>query len=722
MIFRLLIESLLSHPRGTLLILIAILNLLWVSYTLFPKRKYRIRIYRIYSFCAVSALLWVITNAYFQSGFLISFSEGFAKGMAIAANIASSFAAIGFFWLASAMTRQEERSSSHLRLLILVLVAVALVINLIPGLTVREVRVLDAAVEGVRFALIFGKGNAAFFISGFILLIAAFVKFIKAVKSGRDRLENTRYYYILFAMSVMYVSLIVFHMILPSVFGNYNYVWIPPFLTILQVLTVGYAIVTRRFIDIALFVSRLLKLLVSFGLSIGIALACFRGFEMTVPGASLLFRFTIIILVSILGFFGAMKFFDSFTFYRYFGAASSEHFRRMTKALKEQGRLYISVKDFEHDIRKSFSSFTKGIRPRIITLDHRSRRKYQHLVRYFKYNSGILVTEEVKLAENDRKTIPLLKELESLGGICLPLFHPMKGLVGLFSLGEKNYDHLYSREEITAIEDMGAYLNFTITGILYNAELESEVEVKTAEIRRKTTVLKKQVKELKTFLDKQSDFIAVTAHEFRTPLSIALFQTEDLMSEVKKSKKRLEQAEAIHDSLQNLKDLIQNVFTVQQLDLNKVEIHPEKTDIKALAANIFTESANMMKEGHLNFIFEDNLKDATYSEIDPLLIREVLHHLLDNARKFTPRNGKVILRIAASNKEITVEVHDSGEGVPGDRRAKIFEKYSTNHSSQGIGLGLYICRKIMELHQGKIQAKASKLGGASFGILLDRAN
>ena len=542
MIFEFFLESLLSHPKGTLLIVIAVLNLLWVSYTLMSKQKYRIRIFRIYAFCAVSALLWVIANAYFQSGLLVSCGERLAKGVAIAANIASSLAAIGFFWLASAMGRPRARSFLRFNLLVLTLIVVALAINLIPESTVREVRIFGEATEGARFELIFGKGNTVFFISGFVLLVAAFTKFIKALKTGRDRVENTRCYYILFAMSVMYGSLIVFHMILPSVFGNYGYVWIPPFLTILQVLIVGYAVVTKRFIDIALFFSRLLKLLVAFCLSVGIGFTCYGMVQYIVPEASLLLRLTVVIFTAIPVFLGAMRFFDSYTFYRYFGAASSEHFRRMARTLKEQGQIYASIEDFEQNVRKSFSSYAKGIRPRIVALDRRNRKKYRHLIQHFKENRGVLITEEVKFDENEQDTlVPFLKELESLGGVCLPLFHPSKGPVGLFSLGEKNYDHLYSKEEIAAIEDMGAHLSLTITGILYNAELKSEVKVKTAEIRKKTRALKKQVKNLKVLLDRQADFIAVTAHEFRTPLSIALFQADDIIREKKEKKKDIKE-------------------------------------------------------------------------------------------------------------------------------------------------------------------------------------
>ncbi len=720
MIFRIFIQSLCDYPKGTALILIALLNLAWLSCAVLFARKYRTRVFRIYFFYAVSALIWVVSNAYFQSGLLLHFGEDTAKDMAITANIASSFAAISFYWLASAMRRTGKHSPFDSALFICFLTAVALTINLAPGFTVKYVRLFTEATDGARFELIFGKGNVFFFVSGFTLLIAAFTKFIRAVKTAHDRVENTRYYYILFAMSVMYGSMILFHMILPSVFGNYDYVWLPPLLTVLQVLIIGYAVITRRFIDIALLASRLTKLLIAFSLAVGVSFIIFTGAGSVFPSAPLPLLFALIISSALCVFWGAMRFFGSFAFYRYFGAAASEHCRRMVKDIKNRDTVYTSARDFERDIRKSFKTYTDGIRPRIITLDRKNRKKLPNLIRYFRENSGILVTEEVKYTENEQdKMIPFLKELESLGGVCLPLRHPLKGLVGLFSLGEKNYNHLYTREEISAFEDMGAYLSFMITGILYNAELEDEVRIKTAEIRKKTVVLKNQVSKLKTMFDRQADFVAVTAHEVRTPLSIALFQAADLMSE-EKSKTRREQAKTLYDSLSRLKELFQNVFTVQQLDLDKVDVHKERTDMKAFVENTFNDFRKPTKESGPAFFLENNLKAPVYAEIDPSKLNEAVHHLLDNARKFTPQTGRVILQLKADKKEIAIEVHDSGEGIPKDKRTKIFEKYGTNHNAQGIGLGLYICKKLTDLNNGRIHVKTSKFGGAAFVITLKR--
>ena len=174
-------------------------------------------------------------------------------------------------------------------------------------------------------------------------------------------------------------------------------------------------------------------------------------------------------------------------------------------------------------------------------------------------------------------------------------------------------------------------------------------------------------------------------------------------------------------SLQNLKDLFQKVFSVQQFDLNKVELNKERTDMKKLVEETFNEFQPVMAESALDFSLEEGSKKAVFANVDPSQIRQVLSNLLDNARKFTPRGGKVILRIGTAGKKVTVEVQDSGEGVPRERRKKIFEKYSTNHNSQGIGLGLYICKKIIDLHTGQIRVRDSKLGGASFCISLRKA-
>ena len=103
---------------------------------------------------------------------------------------------------------------------------------------------------------------------------------------------------------------------------------------------------------------------------------------------------------------------------------------------------------------------------------------------------------------------------------------------------------------------------------------------------------------------------------------------------------------------------------------------------------------------------------------DQAQLRQVFHNLLTNASKFTPKGGRIELSLSSKDSQIQVSVDDSGDGIPDVLKKSIFEKFRTKKAGAGIGLGLYLCMKIIELHKGKIWVEDSKLGGASFKIIL----
>ena len=529
----------------------------------------------------------------------------------------------------------------------------------------------------------------------------------------------------MFGISLMYLSAIVFTIIYPTFLNNYTYVWIPPVLSILDVIIVGYAILSKRFLDIRLLIVRIFKFAFAFSVSAIATYGIFKGLiyfsRDTLP---IIYLNIFCLLTSVSVYWYTTHFLNSSTFYRLFGMTDVEHYQHVIKNLQNRSRGFTTVKSFESAIQKAFGTKNKKILPRIIPLNHEVRKRYPQLIKYFNRNSGILVTEEVRFVESqEKRIIPFLNELENLGGVCLPIFHPSSGLVGFFVVGEKSYNHLYSKQEIKALEEMGAYLNFIITGILYNYELEEEVKIKTAQLQKKTDELRQKVKEIRELVNQQSDFIAVTAHELRTPLSISLFQIQDVIDRLEKFPKKnaqmIEDINIAYGSLEKLKEMIQKMFSVQQYDLNKVTINLARVDIQKMVSHTYKDFIPVMKERSLQLEFKDGLKPETYLEIDEGQMRQVFHNILTNARNFTPQDGKIIMETSSDRKgNVLIKISDNGKGIPDDFKKKVFEKFRTNHAAKGIGLGLYICRKIVELHGGKIWVEDAKTGGACFCIQL----
>ena len=240
-------------------------------------------------------------------------------------------------------------------------------------------------------------------------------------------------------------------------------------------------------------------------------------------------------------------------------------------------------------------------------------------------------------------------------------------------------------------------------------------------IEKKTRQLKKKIKEINELLKQQADFIAVTAHEFRTPLSIATFQVDDILHSKKPAKERLKNLTVVETSIANIKQLTEKLFAVQQYDLNKVEIHPEKIELTSFMKELHKDFVPIMKDKGLSISLKMGTKKKLSTVVDQAQFRQVLHNLLTNASKFTPKGGKIQLYLGGSKGMIDIRVDDNGDGIPDNLKKTIFEKFRTKKAGAGIGLGLYLCKKIIELHKGKLCVEDSPMGGASFRISLKAA-
>ncbi|MBN1258905.1 hypothetical protein JXA05_04075 [Candidatus Peregrinibacteria bacterium] len=338
------------------------------------------------------------------------------------------------------------------------------------------------------------------------------------------------------------------------------------------------------------------------------------------------------------------------------------------------------------------------------------------------FRNDVVVSQEI-----DYKHIPqaeknkLKKGLKELNAdLCLPLFSENK-LFGFLALAKKEGVTLLTGETINEIANTRHDLEIGTMNILLKMNLQEENDLMKAAIARKTKQLRVQYEAIQELVRQQSDFLAVTAHELRTPLSIALFRVEDMLSGKQKPKNLKENLESVDAALTTLKELTARLFSVQQYDLKKVKPNPEKTDIKEFIQSVFRDFTGIMKEKSVEFLLEDRLKKKIFCKIDKAQMNQVLRNLIGNAIKFVPANkGKITLGVKTKNHHVLITVRDNGPGVPDKMKKKVFDKFRTKGPGGGIGLGLYICQKIAELHKGKIWMEDAPEGGALFALYLPR--
>jgi signal transduction histidine kinase len=339
-------------------------------------------------------------------------------------------------------------------------------------------------------------------------------------------------------------------------------------------------------------------------------------------------------------------------------------------------------------------------------------------------DNDALLSDEIAYMDFDAAKEKFLSgKMKHLGAnFIMPLFSE-KNLTGFLVLGPRDQNSLYSKEEIAEILLLKPQIETAVMNLLVKLHLQEENNLMKRIINGKTENLRKQFQEIKQLLRQQSDFLAITAHEFRTPLSIALFQLEDTLYNHRHSPDVVKDMEIMEKSLKNLKDLTQKLFDVQQYDLKKVTLNKEETNIKEFIAQTYNDFLNTMKEKKIAFSLSDKIKMPLYLKIDTSQMRQVMHNLLHNAIKFTDKKRPSIkIELKADKKNVFISVIDNGKGIQDDDKMRIFEKFQTVKASMGMGmgLGLYICKKIIELHKGKILAEDAHPHGAQISIELSK--
>lgn len=221
----------------------------------------------------------------------------------------------------------------------------------------------------------------------------------------------------------------------------------------------------------------------------------------------------------------------------------------------------------------------------------------------------------------------------------------------------------------------------------------------------------------------RQELIANISHDLRTPLSImqgyaeTLLIKKDSLTEAEKNR----YLSVVLESSKKLSVLVEQLFQYAKLEANQVSPQKEQFLLNELVADILIAYQLKAKERHISLSLDssDNLPPVF---ADIALTERVLQNLIDNAFKFTPDGGSITIRLKQTSNGIQVQVADSGIGIAPEDQAYIFERYKQLHKDdipkKGMGIGLAIVKKILELHQSSIQVTSSPGQGAAFWFVL----
>jgi PAS domain S-box-containing protein len=214
----------------------------------------------------------------------------------------------------------------------------------------------------------------------------------------------------------------------------------------------------------------------------------------------------------------------------------------------------------------------------------------------------------------------------------------------------------------------------------------------------------------------REDLLAIVSHDLRNPLGVVLMSSAILLRSAlpdKAGEQVKKQAEKIQRSAERMTSLIANLLDATRIQSGRFPVDFKALDIRQLVS----ESLDMLKELaapksiHLTREIAPNVPLV---HCDRERILQVLSNLVGNALKFTPEKGSITVRVAEEDGQALVSVSDTGSGIPDDYVPHIFERYwrGKRDGHGGTGLGLYICKGIVEAHGGRIWLE-SKIGSGS---------
>jgi len=224
----------------------------------------------------------------------------------------------------------------------------------------------------------------------------------------------------------------------------------------------------------------------------------------------------------------------------------------------------------------------------------------------------------------------------------------------------------------------------------------------------------------------KDDFVATASHELRTPLSAIYGAAQTLgRTDVLDDDGVDRLIGIIATESERLARVIEDILFASHLDSGRLRLASERVDVGMLVHEV-VDSMELQLENGVTLQVETSTDVLPDVDVDPTKLRRVLLNLLENAIKYSPEGGPVVLRMAAENGRLRLHVHDQGLGIPRGEQERIFEKFyradpNLARGVGGTGLGLYICRELVQRMGGDIEVESEPGRGSTFTVELPTA-
>jgi PAS domain S-box-containing protein len=253
----------------------------------------------------------------------------------------------------------------------------------------------------------------------------------------------------------------------------------------------------------------------------------------------------------------------------------------------------------------------------------------------------------------------------------------------------------------------------------YQNHLEEIIKERTCDLEQSVQREQALRSELEEKMQQRVDFNRMLVHELKTPLMPLLVTSSILLNEIK-DEPHHSMMENVNRGAVSLSRRVNELLDMEKAEAGMLSVIMEEVDILSLLHHVFALVAPQAKEKEQ--IFTADLP----SVLPPVMgdyerLQQILLNLIGNAFKYTPYSGRIILKAGTDTKNIIIEVKDNGHGISKEKQQKLFQPYYLDEAGShlsGFGIGLALCKRLIELQNGKIWVDSTTGNGSTFSFSL----
>ncbi|MBI2410948.1 MAG: GAF domain-containing protein [Candidatus Kerfeldbacteria bacterium] len=742
-----------------LLIVVIFVNTFLAIIVLFQKNRNEIHI--SYAVWALAVALWAYTNAHFQ----ITTSVDWAYWLAILSYISGIILVSSMCYFSFVFPYQETKSVllRYYKKYIFLPAIILIILVSIPGSVLKSVDITETPRKLITTPLL--SFYALYILISLILL---YYNFIQRYRSSRS-VQKKQLGFIILGFTATMIFGVFFNLILPLI-GNYSYVWLGPDFTLIMITSTAYAILKHRLFDINIQIQRFVNI-----------------FFPLITSTIIFALLTIIVLHNtninpiIIGIFALV---GNIFLYEFFRARVSEtrfsyvlfqRTHKYQKSLKQLAQDAPSILDLDTLTKRILASLVDEMRidnvailmniaPKNHTFELLQSSNYTAeqlhaflqpstlLIDAFSDGHISYVCDEIEYTlhgditlKERQQLLEVQRVLQQAKANLIIALRSRQSIMGFIILGEKPKGKPYTTEDIDLLEDISKELAIALINSKMHQDKVNMTKLLQTEVDKAVTAWKQKSQENEELSRVRSQFIDVTSHQLRTPISVIrnslLLILEDYLPQTEPGKRAIEETNAMltTDQLEhvihllnnaflaseNLRSTADNILAVSEMIGSNPSVNITQIDTKDFFDTRVRRARRLFKakpDDTVGFHVELQPNLPAHFVSDEKKMSMVLDNLLSNAILYT-LTGEVTFSVNIHEQHFVIRIVDTGIGIRKDDQEKLFQRFIRFRNAQrvvpdGNGLGLYLAKEYTELLRGHIAFTSIEEQGTTVTITI----